>query len=607
MFLGRFFSLIDIFGIRTEFQINNKSKFQTTSGGFFTLIFIGLLLFLLFVLGDDIVYHKNPTTGFSQRYTPIPAETNISRNGYFFMLGLQYSNSTHFIDPSIYNVTCHNGFRNITTGSYSKIPIPLEPCTTEHLPDDPQLKHYFETLVGGVDHLKDIYCIKKGHDHVFSIAGEWDQEIFKYFQVKIYTCENSSSSDQICKDNQTIESQLTNGYYGFYSTDNLFDMSNYEQPSKMFGRDYFIPTSLRVPKSIVRYIKTNRVQSDDSWLMSNVQEKEYFSFDSDKESFNILDNILPKQKFVDMQVRKQYYENIYSRTYKKIKTLAGEMTGFLNLFLLILTLISKPFIKREYYEAISNDIFNFEVDRATKNIELMKSGTVLLKSMMDSQTLQTQNVENKKKSARHFSQMMKLRDSPIRISWWESIKSLFWKAPEIETKVQQKNKGVTTIFSHLDINYVLKKFLEIDKLKNLLLNKDQVLLFDYLPKPIILKNLQINLDHAGISNSESEIKPAKLNKKLRIEDELILKAKNLKQAYGNICTKSEMTPIDIKLINMLDENMKNILKNDKDLDSPMSSASNIKRERFALESPGIISKSVDIPYDSTQKITLNKC
>ena len=97
--------------------------------------------------------------------------------------------------------------------------------------------------------------------------------------------------------------------------------------------------------------------------------------------------------------------------------------------------------------------------------------------MMDSQALKAQSPVKKKEGAKYFSQMMKMRDSPVRVGLWETLKSYFCATPDITTKMQQKDKGVTTIFSHLDINYVLKKFLEIDKLKKLLLNQDQVLLF----------------------------------------------------------------------------------------------------------------------------------
>lgn len=37
----------------------------------------------------------------------------------------------------------------------------------------------------------------------------------------------------------------------------------------------------------------------------------------------------------------------------------------------------------------------------------------------------------------------------------------------------------------IDVLYLIKKIQEIDKLKTILLTKDQIKLFDYLPKPTI--------------------------------------------------------------------------------------------------------------------------
>ena len=99
----------------------------------------------------------------------------------------------------------------------------------------------------------------------------------------------------------------------------------------------------------------------------------------------------------------------------------------------------------------------------------------------------------------------------------------------IEAKKQQKEKGVKTIFSHLDIYYVLQKFMELDKLKMLLLDDNQFKLFEYLPKPIILKTLKIDLNFAG----NNDLSPNNKSE-MQIEDDLIGKAKNVQKAYNNI-------------------------------------------------------------------------
>ena len=134
-----------------------------------------------------------------------------------------------------------------------------------------------------------------------------------------------------------------------------------------------------------------------------------------------------------------------------------------------------------------------------------------------------------------------------------------------------------------------------------------MLLFDYLPKPIILKNLSIDLNYTGLSTGSPEIRSVKL--KSGIEEDLIMKTKNVQRAYTNICSKSEMTPLDLKLVDMLDENMKNILNFDKGLESP-SIIRNFTKEEIILKSPEQ-KQSMDSGdgrnFTTMQNLTLNKC
>lgn len=53
---------------------------------------------------------------------------------------------------------------------------------------------------------------------------------------------------------------------------------------------------------------------------------------------------------------------------------------------------------------------------------------------------------------------------------------------KVQTQLDYANNKVK---EKLDIAYILKKLYELEKLKFILLNEDQLSLFNYLPKPII--------------------------------------------------------------------------------------------------------------------------
>ena len=71
----------------------------------------------------------------------------------------------------------------------------------------------------------------------------------------------------------------------------------------------------------------------------------------------------------------------------------------------------------------------------------------------------------------------------IDITFWEYITSFVKKSDLLKEKMTVLNKGMKNIEERLDIFNIMKKFREIDKLKALLLEDDQLILFNGLPKP----------------------------------------------------------------------------------------------------------------------------
>ena len=111
------------------------------------------------------------------------------------------------------------------------------------------------------------------------------------------------------------------------------------------------------------------------------------------------------------------------------------------------------------------------------------------------------------------------------------------------------------IKNKLNITYLLKKFVEIDKLKTLILDKDQLNLFDYLPKPVILWNWNIEITHFPFSKN---YKNTTDHSYIEEEDDLV-KSRRLFNYFHKINIKRKMSEIDQKLINFLDQDIKNIL------------------------------------------------
>ena len=604
----RYFYVIDIFGLKTEFQIDQKPKFKTMSGAFFTLVYVGFIILLFFSFGGDMINRTGPETSVSQIFQASPSPTIVSRDNYMFVFGLQDSTATHFIDEEIYSATLTYSSRDPKTRQDSVKIIPIERCEEANLPKEPKLVEYFKNQA---NNLSDLYCIAKNYTEPLVLQGAWDQSQYNFFRLYISPC---NSSQRTCKSEAAINDMLKSGYYAYYNTDYLFDLRNYETPANIIGRDYFTGTTTKIKKIINHYLRTNHLYDDHGWITDSPRETDNFSFDNDQTSFELLtqtDNI------VDMVVRKLAYETILTRKYKKIQNVFAEMTGFLQIIFVALYIISGPFIKKEYYESLTNSIYNFEIDAdpLIKKKEISKKGgdKILdqkeklqnLKTIMmgtekenDSQEIVSEklsqaHIKKKKKNDEELVNcLFKLKQSPLNLSYREMMKGIFVKEPDLEIKKAQRNTGVSSIFSQLDIKFVLKKFAEIDKLKMLLLNEDQYHLFEYLPKPVITKNAKINLNYIEKQDCKTPIRQSMTERKSSFfvhQNDLVLKAKTVQKAFENIINKPEMNETDKKLIQSLDMDILKVLEANANVDdSPKNKTSKFRvfeqtHEKLAIE------------------------
>lgn len=133
----------------------------------------------------------------------------------------------------------------------------------------------------------------------------------------------------------------------------------------------------------------------------------------------------------------------------------------------------------------------------------------------------------------------------INLSFSEYLRSFFSKSKEIKEKMNILNEGIKRIDERLDIFNLFKKLREFDKLKLLLLENEQFVLFDSLPRPELVFSDQDKLQNSKLL-SKTKIKDAQfIQDKIKL-DLILLSYKNLK-------SKSEPTILDKRLFEIYDD------------------------------------------------------
>jgi len=134
--------------------------------------------------------------------------------------------------------------------------------------------------------------------------------------------------------------------------------------------------------------------------------------------------------------------------------------------------------------------------------------------------------------------------SKIDISIWEFFLSYVKKNERTQEKFAVLNRGMKNVKERMDILNIMKKFRELDKLKALLLEEDQLILFNAMPK------VEIRSDETEVTSNDllrSRSFAQRILKKSAFI-EMNEKQELVKQSYDNLQMKGKKSKIDYKLL-----------------------------------------------------------
>ncbi|KAL4500365.1 hypothetical protein ABPG72_003316 [Tetrahymena utriculariae] len=174
--------------------------------------------------------------------------------------------------------------------------------------------------------------------------------------------------------------------------------------------------------------------------------------------------------------------------------------------------------------------------------------------------------DQKKAEEQIFEKYFKTTFNPLKISFIQSLFYYIWPFGKFKRTKEQMSYSIDKLNYHLDSIYIIKKLLEIDKLKMLLLDENQIKLLEFLPKPTInLKNIENQQNSCQISSHLiTEDGQKKINILYQDTRNELTKATQAFQAFQTIKAKTSLTQIDRKLIDLLDPKIADYFNQDSD-------------------------------------------
>ncbi|CAD8195440.1 unnamed protein product [Paramecium octaurelia] len=464
---------IDIFGQLPSFTVLNRGKY-TSKFGFVMSILIGTLSAYYLITEISSMISKSKPSIYQTEIQVIETDSYYLHNENFT---LAISIANRFSEPLIginkyFNLNVsqcsRERIRNPSTGnitvSLKCIEMPIEPCNMSHFTTDLQ-KEYFKTIrFGGVQ------CINR--DYIKTnppvLKGQFNALEYKYLYIQFTACQNTSTF-QGCAPQEEIEDILQAGHYNVYKSDYLAQLDNPGEPYKQIITNEFSGFSYSTSKTIVQSYRVVQTTTDEGLIwdvesgQQNIQQTDWRE----------ISDFYNQQYLVLHFIRLDFKQTNNIRTYIKLQTILGKLGGILQIFIIIVALISKPIIDNLMKLEIANSLYRFQ-GSTEKQIQ----------PPTQAQIIQTD---------REFSSPINLNNQPIEHlsiesnqklnqSTWETFLIIFGFQKD---KHQQFVKARTKIIKNLDIVTILKKLQEIDLLKKILFTKEQIEILKNLPPPLI--------------------------------------------------------------------------------------------------------------------------
>lgn len=371
----------------------------------------------------------------------------------------------------------------------------IEPCRLENYKKFPET---FDKLV-----LNKTHCLKNLSTY---LKGYWDDQQSYYMSVKLEKCTNSTESKIVCKSEEEISEYLNNKYFNIFYQQNNFDLSNFNQPITSKIKTFFSGLEKGRKKEAKLFLKKTILYSDYQVIFAKEDTIDSYSFDRIESDTTGSENIL-----FEIQIYSSDIKTVLKRRYEKLFEVIAVLGGITNSLTVIFAVLIKILYDWNINELIMNSLF---VIRDCK-------------------------IDNKKTKITKISAQRKKLFEDLKLTLWDKILMFLKRKKKRTQKEKLYLDYIHKSDAKLDLIHVLKKIEEIDRLKLILLNKEQIQVFDSMSKKYVF-----------VRDASMKLQTNKfLLDSMNFDIENKMSAKHFIQ---NIKQDSNSNEIDKRLINLIE-------------------------------------------------------
>jgi hypothetical protein len=397
------------------------------------------------------------------------------------------NNLNYFKDETIYTMKTflrsqkrikdNNG---LITLQVESIPIDMVDCDLNY--HFPEMKEAFMTIA-----YQKAYCIAP--DQNVTIQGDFPDDIFNFLQVNFYQCMNTTTVSN-CKPQDVIDKSIRNTYvsfdYGFY----LMRPNNFTYPMQRIKQDYFTTVSNVDYKQINIYLKRIFFNTDMGVIFEDVKEETFNQIDRIQE---LVTNVVPGpgERLFNIGIRMSYSEDSIFRNYLKLQAVIANIGGLFKFFLIVFEVTLSFLTKDNYFLHLLNENFRIsDKDKPFKNDQIKDNNYMIGADKKDS-GIELVRVKSDILNAKRNNDLDYLNEhvkiikqgTKLNLGVCDFVKTFYCRlnsARYVKNRLIY-NKAVKVIKKCIDINEVITKLLEYERFKQIMLDNNQLVMFNSSP------------------------------------------------------------------------------------------------------------------------------